>query len=106
MSSSFLPSSTEHHQHVLFCHRCRSQSPVLVDITHTLVDLDLRLFKGRLQVLAETQNVAHDRVDELVRRQSPDHREDWLHAAELLGSRALVTANYLSDLIQLQHLFP
>jgi hypothetical protein len=106
MSSSFLPYSAEHHRHVLFCQQCRSGAPVLTDIMETLVDLDLRLFKGRLQVLAATQNVGHDRVDELLRVQPPDLRDDWLQAAELLGSRALVTANYLSDLIQLQHLVP
>lgn len=106
MLSSFLPYSTEHQQHVLFCDRCCSRAPVIASLMETLVDLDLRIFKGRLQVLAATQNVGHDRVDELLRRQTPDLREDWVHAAELLGSRALLTANYLSDLIQIRHLVP
>jgi len=46
------------------------------------------------------------RIEEFLNRQSPDHREDWLHASELLGWRAIVAGEYLSHLIELRHLVP
>jgi hypothetical protein len=105
MSAPLLPYSLEHHRHVLFCTRCRARSPLLFDILDRLVDLDLKLFRARLQVLAATQDLAETRVDDLF-RQMPDLRAQGRSAADVLGYRALNAANYLNDLIQLSHLVP
>lgn len=106
MSDSLLPYSAEHHRHVLFCAQCRSRAPLLADIYERIVDLDLKLLVGRLEALAAIQRVDDTRIEEFLSRQNPDHRDDWLHASELLGWRAIVASEYLGRLIQLRHLIP
>lgn len=105
LSGSCMRYSTEHHRHVLFCERCRSLK-VFTGVMDSLVGIDLRVFQARLRLLDATQRVDHGRVDRLLERQVPELRKDWLHAAELLGWRALAAASYLSDELQLRHLVP
>ena len=106
MSEPLLPYSPEHHRHVLFCSQCRFRAPLLADVCERIVDLDLKLLVGRLEALAVIQRVDDSRIQEFLSRQNPGHQEDWLHAAELLGWRAIVAGEYLSGLIQLKHLVP
>jgi hypothetical protein len=106
MSDPLLSYSPEHHRHVLFCQQCRSRTPILADVYERIVDLDLNLLVGRLQALVAIQRVDDDRIEEFLSRQSPDHNEDWLHASELLGWRAIVAGEYFSRLIELKHLVP
>jgi len=104
MSEPLLPYSPEHHRHVLFCSQCHSRAPLLADVCERIVDLDLKLFVARLEALAAIQRVDDSRIEEFLNRQNIGHQEDWLHAAELLGWRAIVAGEYLSRLIQLEHL--
>lgn len=106
MSDPLLPYSPEHHRHVLFCSKCRARAPLLADVYERIVDLDLQLLVGRLAALAAIQRLDDSRIEEFLSRQNSDHREDWLHASELLGWRAIVAGEYLSRLIQLGHLVP
>ena len=105
LTGSCMRYATEHHRHVLFCERCRKLK-VLTGVMDALVGIDLRVFQARLRLLDATQRVDHGRVDRLLERQTPELRQDWLHAAELLGWRALVAASYLSNNLQLRHLVP
>ena len=106
LSESFIPWCREHQRHVLFCPQCRSQAPLVTDIYDRLVHLEAKLFVMYLETLAAIQRVDDERIEEFLSRQAPEGCEDWLHAAELLGWRAVVGGEHLSRMIELRHLTP